>query len=248
MENVEKRIEVKLLTNEKQFLKHVSKPYYKNHKIFSNDLVAVNLNKTCIKYDKPVIVGFSILELSKYHMYNFHYNIMKKKYNEDIKLLFTDTDSLCYQIKTKDLYKDMFEMKEYFDFSEYPENHMCYDVTNKKIIGKFKCETNGKIMNEFVGIRSKMYKFSVLDGKTKGTMKGIKRNIAEDIKLNDYKDCIFSDDIKMNKTSCNFNLIKSTNHILKSININKIALSSYDNKRYYLDNINSYAYSLHKTL
>ena len=165
MENVEKRIEVKLLSNEKQFLKQISKPYYKNHKIFSNDLVAVNLNKTCITYDKPVIVGFSILELSKYHMYNFHYNIMKKKYNDDIKLLFTDTDSLCYQIKTKDLYNDMIDMKEHFDFSEYPTNHICYDESNKKVIGKFKCETNGKILDEFIGIRSKMYKLSVLEGK-----------------------------------------------------------------------------------
>ena len=62
--------------------------------------MAVHLNQTSITYNKPVICGFSILELSKVHMYNFHYNVMKKKYNENIKLLFTDTDSLCYQIIT----------------------------------------------------------------------------------------------------------------------------------------------------
>jgi uncharacterized membrane protein len=93
-----------------------------------------------------------------------------------------------------------------------------------------------------------MYKFSILDGKVKGTMKGIKRNVAEDIKLEDYKNCIFSDDKNLNKTTCNFNLIKSSNHILKSINITKTSLSSYDDKRYYLDNINSLSYGHFRTL
>jgi hypothetical protein len=79
MENVEHRIDIKFVNTENKFLKQVSKPYYKGHKIFSNNLAAIHLNKTNINYDKPVICGFSILELSKNHMYNFHYNIMKKK-------------------------------------------------------------------------------------------------------------------------------------------------------------------------
>jgi hypothetical protein len=67
----------------------------------------------------------------------------------------TDTDSLIYKINTEDLYKDMSDNKDLYDFSEYPKNHSLYDETNKKVIGKFKCETNGKIISEFVGIRSK---------------------------------------------------------------------------------------------
>jgi len=248
MENVEKRIEVKLITNERKFLKQVCKPNYKGHKIFSNDLVAVNMNKTEIFYNKPVIVGFSILELSKLHMYNFHYNVMKKKYNENIKLLFTDTDSLCYQIKTEDLYKDMKEMEDLFDFSEYPKNHLCYNEKNKKVIGKFKCETNGIPITEFVGIRSKMYRFTVDDGKEKGTAKGIKKTVAKKIDIEQYKKCLFSKDKNDMKTTVKFNLIRSNNHILKSVEISKTGLSCYDDKRYYLDTVNSYAYGHYKSL
>ena len=108
-------------------------------------------------------------------MYDFHYNIMKKKYGNKIKLLATDTDSTIYEIKTEDMYEDIKNMKEYFDCSEYPENHKCYDETNKKVIGKFKDEVSASIMNEFIGIRSKMYKYSCENGKSKGTAKGIKK-------------------------------------------------------------------------
>ena len=114
MENVEKRIDVKLISNEKKFMKQVGKVNYNSHKIFSNDLVAVHMNKTQILYNKPIILGFSILELSKVHMYDFHYNVMKKKYGDKLKLLFTDTDSLCYHIKTDDLFDDMKKMKDHF--------------------------------------------------------------------------------------------------------------------------------------
>ena len=117
----------------------------------------MKLNKKTVQLNKPIYAGFSILELSKYHMYDFHYNTMKPRYNENIELLMTDTDSLVYEIRTEDFYKDMYEMKQHFDMSEYSKSNPIYDETNKKVIGKFKDETGDKVIKTFVGVRSKVY-------------------------------------------------------------------------------------------
>jgi hypothetical protein len=134
MENVAKRIEVKLISDPKKFVYQTSKPHYKDFRIFSDGLCAVEMSKTKIVYNRPIIAGFSILELSKVHMYNFHYNNIIKKYGADkCKLLFTDTDSLCYHIQTNDIYEDMKENLTDYDMSDYPKNNICYDETNKKV-------------------------------------------------------------------------------------------------------------------
>ena len=90
-------------------------------------------------------------------MYDYHYNTIKKQYKDRAVLMFTDTDSLTYEIKTDDIYKDMEKDKNLYDFSEYPENHPLYGICNKKVIGKFKDETGDKIIKRFVGVRSKVY-------------------------------------------------------------------------------------------
>ncbi len=130
-------------------------------------------------------------------------------------------------------------IKEQFDFSEYPKNHFLYDETNKKVIGKFKCETKGSAITEFVGLKSKMYSFTS-EMKSAKKAKGVKTNVIKnDITHEDYKNCLFNDtDVKLNK----MNTIRSYNHELYSIKMNKISLSSYDDKRYYHDNINSISY------
>ena len=92
-------------------------------------------------------------------MYDFHYNYIKEQYGSNAKLLFTDTDSLTYNIRTKDIYKDFWADKDKFDFSDYNKNSGFYDPTNKKVIGKMKDETKGVPIVEFVGLRSKMYSY-----------------------------------------------------------------------------------------
>ena len=81
-------------------------------------------------------------------MYDFHYNYIKRKY--DAKLLFTDTDSLVYEIKTNHVYDDFYKDKELFDFIDYPEDLKFFDLVNKKVIGKMKDEFKRKIITEFV--------------------------------------------------------------------------------------------------
>ena len=118
MEDIIKHKNVKIVNTEDKFLRNVSKATFNNFKIFNNDLILMNMNKKIIKYNKPIIIGFTILELSKVHMQDFYYNVMKKKYNENMRMVFTDTDSLFLRIKTEDYYKDIGskEMKNYFDF------------------------------------------------------------------------------------------------------------------------------------
>ena len=120
MENLRKRVDVRLVTDDKKLLRMTSKPTYVSNKIFNNDLVAIHKIKETLTLDRPAYVGMCILDLSKMLMYNFHYNYIKKKYGSKAKLLFTDTDSLCYEIEAEDVYQDFFNDKEKFDNSDYP--------------------------------------------------------------------------------------------------------------------------------
>ena len=115
MENIRKRVDVRLVTNQKKLSKLVSKPTYVNSKIFNEDLVAVHKIKETLTLDRPACVGMCILDLSKTLMYDFHYNYIKNKYGPKAKLLFTDTGSLCSEIETKDIYKELWEDKQLFE-------------------------------------------------------------------------------------------------------------------------------------
>ena len=165
MENVRKRITVELVQTEKRFKKAVAKPTFVKFKIFNEDLTAVHCMQASLKLDKPIQVGFSILDLSKTLMYGFHYDYMKEKYPQ-CRLLFTDTDSLCYDVPTEDIYKDMAEDADLFDTSDYPKDHFLHSETNKKVLGKMKDECAGIPIEEFVGLRPKMYSM-VYGGKEK---------------------------------------------------------------------------------
>ena len=110
----------RLVNEEKQAKKLIAKPTFEGRKIFCKTLAAVHMKRTKIKIDKPIYVGFCILDLSKTLMYDFHYNYIVKKYGQKPKLLFTDTDSLAYEIKTEDFYQDISnDVEEKFDTSNY---------------------------------------------------------------------------------------------------------------------------------
>ena len=149
IKNLRKRINVELIN------RCVSEPNFTSQKIFSKNFVAVHKIKPVLTLNKPIYMGFSILDLSKLLMYKFHYGYIKNKF--DAKLLFTDTDSLVYEIKTEDAYEDSYSNKDLFDFSDYTLNSKFFDPTNEKIIGKMKDEFKGEIISEFVGLKSKMY-------------------------------------------------------------------------------------------
>ena len=138
------------------------------------------MEKTTVTLNRPVYAGVSILDISKWHMYSIHYDVVKSVYGEKADVCFSDTDSLCYFIETDDLYKDLKSDRfpNCFDFSDYPETHPLYSDGNKKKLGYFKDETNGIPISEFVGVRSKMYSM-IYGNDGKKTAKGIKKNVMK---------------------------------------------------------------------
>ena len=107
------------MSNEKEYLKWISKPSYMSQKIFDNDLVAIRKSKVTLIFNKPAYLGICILDLSKVLMYKFHDDYVKNKYGHNPRLLFTDTGSLMYEIRTEDLYEDFSKNIEMFDFNNY---------------------------------------------------------------------------------------------------------------------------------
>ena len=106
IENLRKKINVRLVNNAKNFLKYTSRPTYVTHKLFDKDYAAIHENKPVLVLNKPIYIGFTVLDVSKWNMYDFHYNFIKKNFNAE--LLFTDTDSLVYEIKSENVYEEFF--------------------------------------------------------------------------------------------------------------------------------------------
>ena len=162
-------------------------------------------------------------------MYDFHYNAIKN--NFDAELSFTDTDSLTYEIKSKDVYEEFLQWKYLFDFSNYSKDSKFFNETNKKVIGKMKDEFGGVIITGIVGLKSnvkvkvKMYSIKKIDGKEHNTAKEV--SIATE--FNYFKDVLF------NKKIIKMKRIQSKKHKLRTYEIDKISLSCVGNKRYVLD-------------
>ena len=234
MENIRNRVNVKLVDSGEQFKKLAAKPNYNGRKIFNENLVSVHMKKTSLTMNKPVYLGMSILDLSKIIMYDFHYKYIKPKYGNRAKLLFTDTDSFLYEIQTEDFYKDISgDVKDRFDTSDYPEGHPSGIPTgiNKKVLGMFKDEAAGKTIKEFVGLRAKLYSYKMDEGKENKRCKGIKKAVVEkSITHEDYKTCLTTGKEQLRRQ----NIIRSYEHVLYTEEVNKIALSAADDKRYLL--------------
>ena len=132
LENVRNHNDFRLINTPERFQKLVNKPSYKHRHIINEDLVVVELEKAMVELDKPIYMGLSILDYSKIHMYSFYYDVLKPKYNDKIKLAYTDTDSFIIHVETDDIYTDFKHIKQHMDFSDYPKNHECYNASNKK--------------------------------------------------------------------------------------------------------------------
>ena len=197
MENIRKHRDIKLATTDKKRSKLVSEQNYHTVNLISEDLSIIEIEKTKVKMNKPIYLGLSILEISKILMYEFWYDYMKPKYNDNVKLCYMDVDSFIMNIKTNDFYKDISnDVENRFDTSNYEVNRPLPTGRNKKIIGLMKDELGGKIITEFVTLRPKTYSFLTDDGKENKKPKGTKKCVIKNkIKFNDYKKCLFSDEL-----------------------------------------------------
>ena len=243
MENVRQHRDNKLVATDKRKNKFVSEPNYHAIKWFSENLVAIEMRKTKLKMNKSIYVGMAVLDISKTLMYEFWYGYLKLKYGDKIKLCYMDTDSLIPFMKTEDFYEDIAnDVEERFDISNYEVNRPLLTGKNKKVIDLMKDELGGKIMTEFVALRPKAYAYAIdVDKdnevkKAKGTKKCV---IKEKLKFEEYKYCLLNAKAVL-KSQQRF---KSEKHDLCTEEVNKIVLSSNDDKRLQIfDKITTYPY------
>ena len=240
MENVRNHIDCELVSTQDRIQKCINNPNYKGCRIINEELAGVEKTKTKLKLNKPIYLGMSILNRSKVHIYSFYHDVLKTKYQDDKRLTYTDTDSSVLQTFTDDIYEDWKDIKDYMDFSGCDKNHPCWDVTNKKVLGKFEDEMDGKIITNFTALRPEMYCLKVFnEEKAEKKAKGLpKLKVKRDLDMNDYQATLHEHIPK----NVNFNAIRSKNHQIYSINQSKVGLTSYDNKRYWFNDTDSVPY------
>ena len=246
MEQVRNRINYELVVDEKRCDKVLSNPTYLRHNIikpeniYGKSLVGIEKMKSVVELNKPIYCGFTILELSKLHMQNFYYNVLKPYYGEKVKLCYTDTDSFILSIESKDVYDDFLkpELNKHMDFSDYPSDHKCYNVSNKRVLGMFNDEENGKLIDEFVALLPKMYVIKTSD-ETHTKAKGIPTfKLKKEMTFDKYKDTLINNKVE----EITFSSIRSNKHEIYTITQNKTGLSNSDDKRWWKNNTDSYAY------
>ena len=176
----------RIATNEKKFLKYASRPTYVRHKRFGKNLVVIHEKKELLTLNKPIFVGYAVLELSKLAMYEFYYGFVKKKCKNP-KLLFTDMDSLCFETE-ENFHELMYKHKELFDLSNFPKDHKCFCTDNKKVPGKMKDEYGGTAIYEFIGPTPKMYSIRDINNCENSVYKGHNSNIGHD----EFKDTLIN--------------------------------------------------------
>ena len=188
LENIRKHRNIKLVTCRELYLCTVMLPNFKSGVLFGENLMGCEMGRIKVVMNKPVYLGQAILDLSKIVMYEFHYDYMKPKYQDKLKLCYMDTDSLVYHIKTKDFYADiMDDIPTRFNTSGYCDYPLPIGM-NKKVIGLIKDELGGAIMAEFVALRPKLYSFRKLNGAEDKKCKGIKKCVVKKTLLfEDYK-------------------------------------------------------------
>ena len=246
MENVRNHRDIKLVTTNAKRRKYASEPNFMTSKCFSEDLMAIEMRKTKLMMNKPVYLGQAILDISKTLMYEFYYDYIKPKYGDKVKLCYMDTDSFILHIQTEDFYMDIDnDVNEWFDTSRYDKklNRPLTTGINKRVIGKFKVELNGLIMTELCAPRAKAYSIRYEENdkvKDMKTAKGTKKYVIEkELKFDDYKDSQFKNKIILRSQK----QFKSDHHSVYAIHVNKIAISSNDDKRIQdFDGITTHAY------
>ena len=231
MENVRNRINMKLVNDRKKKAKYVKKINFKHATKFGEKIAAVHMKKTKVILDKPIFVGAAILDLSKIHMFKFHYGYVKKKW-EKVKVLYSDTDSLILEIETDDFFADTGEdVEKWFDTSKYPKDHFAAENgfpvgKNKKVLGMFKDEADGQIIRGFVGLRPKCYSV-LMEEKQIKKAKGTKKHTVKGISHEDYVRVLRGEKFPPMKNIS----FRSHLHEIFTEQMWKVALSAEDDKR-----------------
>ena len=237
MENVRRRVDIRFATSDSQFLALSRKANFLDRTVVAEGVVAVHLRRNRVLLDKPIYVGTAVLDISKVHMYNFHYNIMTRhltSLSQPVKLylLYSDTDSLVYLIVTRlPLNAILKDLTDHLDTSCYPAGHELRREGAMSIIGTFKDESKGRALYEYVALRCKMYAFRYNSDQQKDATKkakGIKLSFVQNkMSFEQYKKALFSG----RTYRANFNQIRCRRFHLTTEQVSKISLNANDDKR-----------------
>ena len=239
MENARNRSKIKFDKKDdyREIIKEQSKSTFNGiHKSYENcDSYTFKQNEVLM--DKAIYLGFTVLELSNLLMYETYYDILQPYFGqENIQLHCMATDSFVLSVNTKDIIKDLKNLEDIFDFSNLDKNHELFSNKNKKVIGFFKIETPKSIwIDEFVCLRSKMYAFKC-GNDSKNKLKGVSKSQSKNIKFEGYKKCLDGEEYQR---ECNNYFNKSINHEMVLQEVKKSTLSIFDDKRCYINNIES---------
>jgi len=154
----------------------IAKPNFHSRSVFAGNLIAIEMRKLEVKFNKPIYVGMCILDISKVCLYEFHHEYMSPMYRDKCKIMYTDTDSLIYHIECDDVYKNMKRDIARFDTNDYDPADNVYSMHSReqKSTRLMKDENNGAIMTELVGLIAKMYAVKVDSKKDIKKVKDVK--------------------------------------------------------------------------
>ncbi len=237
MENVLKQVNVKLVKKENnKFTRELNvetltaSPLFKNFEIIDEDFAIIQMKHSQIDFNKPIFIGFSVLEISKTFMYDFHYKFMKGEF-EKVQILYTDTDSFIYEV-SGNIYDCIRNNLEKFDTSNFsPDNQFNIPLGNKKKIKLMSSEVGEKIVKGFAGCRAKVYAVEVQEDKEIKRAKGVNKCVVKKFTFSDYYNVVLKN-LSIYKFMYR---IQSNRHILYSKKICKLSLNSNDDKRFLLD-------------
>ena len=233
MENLRSRVNMRLVNGDdlKTLRKLALDPLLADWRAFGGNLYGLHMRRDHILFNRPIYMGMCVLELSKLLMYKFYYDHLKVKYGEKCKLIYTDIDSLLLDVECEDFYKEMEKDLHLYDTSDYPKDHPCYSGMNKKVIGKFKDECNGKPIEEVICLRSKMYSIMKGDKKCEKKAKGTAKPVVKyNITHASYQRALFVHESMRHE----MDWLQSKDHQIYGVRTNKVSISPFDSKRYTL--------------
>ena len=239
IEDKRKHCKVEIVQKDVRAEKLIRKNHMMEFMILGDDIAAFKMKNKRVYMNKPIYLGFSVLEISKLHMFSLHYDTFKPFYGDNIKLLYTDTDSFIYHIRTQSLNDDLKRLGHIMDFSDYPEDHPLHDKENKKKLGYLKDEMNGSRITKFIALKSKMYCL-LTENSVSMRAKGVSRTVLNhEISFNAYCESLFENKYFKHEMK----RLCSKDHGIKAIRQTKISLSPLYDKRYILDDkISSFAH------
>ena len=238
MENVDNRKDIKLVTHWENIRRTIgakaliARPNFKTCTIFSEDFVAIEMSKLKVVYNKPIYVGFCILDLSKTVLYDFFYDVIKSKFGNNASLLYTDTDSLIIKVFTDNFYDFIVQNPDKFDTSNYKEGNKFNITKSPSVLGNMKDEFPEDPIISFYGTGAKAYYVQSVSNELKKA-KGVKKSvIKKELTIDDYKKIVEQGGLIFRK----MNTFRSHLHDIYTEMRNKVALSHHDDKRFVIPN------------